>query len=90
MTALDHAGPLPGYFASPWPVECGGNRHQKAAVGSLDACAGSATVTTRIDDRWHVMVIRRAQGEIYVGGTMPAWLGPEPHGWLQKLDPETL
>ena len=90
MTVLDRAGPLPGYFASPWPVECGGNRRQKAAAGGLDARVGSAKVTTRTDDRWHVMAIRRAAGEVYVGGTMPAWSGPEPHGWLQKLDPETL
>jgi hypothetical protein len=90
MTRLDRSGPLPGYFASPWPVECGGNRRQKAASGGLSARSGSADVTTRRDDRWHVMTIRRAPGEIFVGGTMPAWSGPEPHGWLQRIDPETL
>ncbi len=90
MTGLDRAGPLPGYYPSPWPVECGGNRRQKAAAGGLNAQGAEARVTCRNDDRWHVMTIRRAPGEIYVGGTMPAWHGPEPYGWLQKLDPATL
>lgn len=90
MTRLDRAAPLPGYFASPWPVECGGNRRQKAALGGLDARSGSASVTTRRDGRWHVMTVRRAPGEIFVGGTMPAWSGPEPHGRLQRIAPKTL
>ena len=90
MTGQDRTGPLPGYFPSPWPVECGGNRRQKAATGGLNARGSEARVICRSDDRWHVMAIRRAPGEIYVGGTMPAWHGPEPFGWLQKLDPETL
>jgi hypothetical protein len=90
MTALDRAGPLAGYFSSPWPVECGGNRRQKAAAGGLNARTGTADVVTRKDARWHVMAIRRAPGEVYVGGTMPAWSGPEPHGWLQRIDPDTL
>lgn len=90
MTKLDRAALLAGYYPSPWPVECGGNRRQKAAVGGLSARSGEAHVICRNDDRWHVMTIRRAPGEVYVGGTMPAWHGPEPYGWLQKLDPETL
>ncbi len=90
MTGQDRAGPLPGYYPSPWPVECGGNRRQKAAAGGLNARGSEARVICRNDDRWHVMAIRRGPGEIYVGGTMPAWQGPEPFGWLQKLDPETL
>ena len=71
-------------------MECGGNRRQKAAAGGLNARGSEARVICRNDDRWHVMAIRRGPGEIYVGGTMPAWQGPEPFGWLQKLDPETL
>ena len=90
MTVADRAGPLPGYYPSPWPVECGGNRRQKAATGGLYVKGAEAQVTTRTDDRWHVMAIRRAADEMYLGGTMPAWVGDEPYGWLQKLDPESL
>ena len=90
MTQLDRATSLPGYFKSPWPVECGGNRRQKAAIGGLWVNEGKAHVTTRRDDRWHVMAIRRGPGEIFIGGTTPAWSGPEPYGWLQRVDIATL
>lgn len=89
-TALDRAGPLPGYHPSPWPVECGGNRRQKAAAGGVRARGAAAHVTTRTDDRWNVMFVRRGAGELYLGGTMPAFHGPPPFGWLQRVDPESL
>ena len=88
-TALDRAGPLPGYFPSPWPVECGGNRRQKAAAGGVRARGAAAHVTTRTDDRWNVMFVRRGAGELYLGGTMPAFSGPEPYGWVERLDLST-
>lgn len=47
-------------------------------------------MTSRRDDKWHVMVIARAPGEWYVGGTMPAFSGPPPYGWVERLDPDTL
>ena len=90
ITPLDRAAPLPGYYPSPWPVECGGNRRQKAAAGGLHARGAEAQVTTSINGRWNVMAVRRGEGELYLGGTMPAFTGPPPFGWLQKLDPETL
>ena len=34
---IDRKIDLPGYFKSPWPVECGGNRRQKSVNGSLKA-----------------------------------------------------
>ena len=89
-TVLDRAAPLPGYYPSTWPVECGGNRRQKAAVGGLHARGATADVTTSINGRWNVMMVRRADDELYLGGTMPAFTGPPPFGWLQRLDPETL
>ncbi len=36
------------------------------------------------------MVIERDPGQWYVGGTMPAFTGPPPFGWVDRLDPETL
>ncbi len=90
MTALDRATNQPGYYPSSWPVECGGNRRHKAAPGRLDAASGTATVTTRTDDRWHVMVIERDPGQWYVGGTMAAFAGPPPFGWVDRIDPDTL
>jgi hypothetical protein len=89
-TALDRAERHPGYWPSAWPVECGGNRRQKAAVGRLDAAHGTARVVTRHDDKWHVMVIERDPGQWYLGGTMPAFSGPPPHGWVERIDPDTL
>ena len=90
MTLLDRSQSHPGYWPSPWPVECGGNRRQKSAPGRLDAATGVATVTSRRTDRWDVMTIRREPGEWYVGGTMPAFVGPPPFGWVERFDPVTL
>ncbi len=87
---MDRNQPHPGYWPSPWPVECGGNRRQKASAGRLDAATGSARVIARHDDKWHVMAIERNPGQWYVGGTMPAFTGPPPYGWVEKIDPETL
>ncbi len=88
--ALDREVSHPGYWPSSWPVECGGNRRQKASAGRLDAAAGTASVVSRHDDKWHVMVIRREADEWYVGGTMPAFSGPPPYGWVERIDPESL
>lgn len=92
MTLLDRQACSPGYWDSPWPVECGGNRRQKARRGRLDAAGASAEVVVRRSDRWEVMAVRRDPGEWYVGGTMPAFRadGPRPYGWVQRIDPRTL
>lgn len=87
---LDRPVPGGGYWPSHWPVECGGNRRQKSAVGRLDAADGESTVTTRSTGRWDVMVVARDPGEWYVGGTMPAFSGPSPHGWVERFDPVSL
>lgn len=36
------------------------------------------------------MVIERDPGEWYVGGTMAAFSGPAPFGWVWRFDPDTL
>ena len=89
-TPLDRQGTHAGYWPSPWPVECGGNRRQKSGTGRLDALDGTANVVTRRDGLWHVMVIERDPGQLYVGGTLPNFSGPPPHGWVERIDPETL
>ena len=47
-------------------------------------------MTTRINDRWNVMMVRRGNSELYLGGTMAAFTGPKPYGWLEKVNPESL
>ena len=42
QTPLDREQHSAGYWQSPWPVECGGNRRQKARTGRLDAAHGDA------------------------------------------------
>jgi hypothetical protein len=71
-------------------VECGGNRRQKAVSGGIYAKNVSPKVVKVTNGRWNVMAIHRGKGEIYLGGTMPAFAGPPPFGWLQKLDPVSL
>jgi len=90
MTSLDRNERHPGYWPSAWPVECGGNRRQKSSPGRLDAADSTASVVSRRDDKWHVMVIERQPGEWFVGGTMPAFSGPPPYGWVERIDPATL
>lgn len=90
MTQSDRLETHPGYWPSPWPVECGGNRRQKATAGALDAASGKAEVVTQNNGRWNVMAVRRGPGEWYLGGTMAAFTGPAPFGWVQRLDLDTM
>ena len=81
---------LEGYYKSHWPVECGGNRRQKAANGRLDVKNKQARVQSICNERWNVMTIFREREELFLGGTMPSFTGPPPFGWVQKIDPQTL
>ncbi len=45
-TRIDRTSPLPDYHPSPWPFECGGNRHQKAVAGWTTA-RRAATISAR-------------------------------------------
>lgn len=36
------------------------------------------------------MVVERDPGEWYLGGTMAAFTGPAPFGWVQRIDPVSL
>ena len=90
MTSTDRTTPAAGYWDSAWPVECGGNRRQKARNGSLDVRDADGTVTSVRNDRWNVMTVCRDPGEWYLGGTMPAFSGPGPYGWVTRFDPASL
>ena len=87
---LDRTEAATGYWDSPWPVECGGNRRQKARSGRLDAAEAETHVTLMRNDRWNVMTVRRDKDEWYLGGTMPAFVGPPPYGWVARFDPASL
>ena len=51
---------------------------------------GSAEVATVRNGKWNVMAIEREPGQWYVGGTMAAFTGPPPFGWVDRIDPVTL
>ena len=90
MTNSDRKEKLPGYFDSAWPVECGGNRRQKAATGKLQSKNSKTEMISTVSDKWNVMVIQREKNEFFLGGTMPYFNGPKPYGWVQKITPDTL
>lgn len=90
QTPLDRQARHPGYWPSAWPVECGGNRRQKSSPGGLDAASRTASVTTRRNGKWNVMVVGREPDEWYLGGTMAAFTGDPPFGWVDRIDVETL
>ena len=90
MTNSDRKEKHPGYFESAWPVECGGNRRQKAATGTLSSRNSKTEMISTVSDKWNVMVIQREKNEFFLGGTMPYFNGPKPYGWVQKINPDTL
>ena len=90
MTNSDRKEKLPGYFDSAWPVECGGNRRQKAATGTLSSRNSKTEMISTVSNKWNVMVIQREKNEFFLGGTMPYFNGPKPYGWVQKINPDTL
>ena len=90
MTGVDRLERQAGYWPAAWPVECGGNRRQKASSGRLDAALGEVSVTTRHNGCWNVMVVQRDLSQWYLGGTMASFCGPAPYGWVERIDPRTL
>ena len=90
MTNSDRKEKLPGYFDSAWPVECGGNRRQKAATGKLLSKNSKTEMISTVSNKWNVMVIQREKNEFFLGGTMPYFNGPKPYGWVQKINSDSL
>ena len=101
MTLLDYQTRLPGYFPSPWALECGGPRRQKLA-GSPGPRLRDGEIlssTTRRMDGWAVMLVQREPGELFAQGggglrrgEFPPHYRPEGEnfGWLERIDPVTL
>ena len=93
MTGLDRSGPIPGYYPSVWPCECGGPRRQKAAAGpglSLQPSESLKSTTRRLEGRWPVMFVQRDAGELYLQGGARPFQSDESFGWLEKVDPVSL
>ena len=93
MTDLDHSGPIPGYYPSAWPCECGGPRRQKVAAGPglhLQTGEHLKSTTQRRDGRWPVMFVQRGAGELYLQGGARPFQTDESFGWLEKVDPLSL
>ena len=93
MTALDRAGPMPGYYPSAWPCECGGPRRQKAAAGlglNLQPDEELKATTRETAGRWPVMFVQRGAGELYLQGGAQPFQSDESFGWLEKVDPVSL
>mgnify|MGYP005721752291 FL=1 len=90
MTNSDRKEKLQGYFDSAWPVECGGNRRQKAATGKLLSKNSKTEMISTVSDKWNVMVIQIEKNEFFLGGTMPYFNGPKPYGWVQKINSDSL
>ena len=91
MTSLDRSSPLPGYYPSVWPTECGGPRRQKAprSAGLALQPGERLEAHVRQTDRWNVMFVQRDPGELYLQGTTSA-ADPDAYGWVERVDPETL
>ena len=93
MTELDRSGPIPGYYPSAWPCECGGPRRQKSAAGAglhLQPGETLKATTQRRDSRWPVMFVQRDAGELYLQGGMLPFQTDASYGWLEKVDPISL
>jgi hypothetical protein len=91
VTGVDADGPIPGYWSSPWPGECGGPRRQKlSAAPGLDLRPDEQLVSTVRHTgagRWPVMFVRREEGELFLQGSHH---GSRADGWLERVDPVTL
>jgi hypothetical protein len=91
MEFLDSSAPIPGYFDSPWPAECGGPRRQKAprSPGLALRPGEKLQQRTRDNGEWNVMMVQRAAGELYLQYNNHVD-STEKYGGLERIDPVTL
>ena len=87
---LDSGSPIPGYFDSPWPAECGGPRLRRRAVGQArprrESTAAAAQPCQRPVERHDGP---RAPGEVYLQYNDHI-TDPEKYGQVEFIDPVSL
>lgn len=88
---LDSSGALAGYYASPWPAECGGPRRQKAprSAGLGLSSGRRLDQVSRQNGEWNVMTVLRAPGQIYLQYNNHL-SSSEKYGAVELLDSLTL
>ncbi len=91
MYQFDKTAPIPGYFDSPWPTECGGPRRQKAprAAGLNLHPHEKLEQVTRLNGEWNVMMVLRRPGEVYLQYNNHLDASSKYAG-VERLDPLTL
>lgn len=89
MTALDSAGPVPGYYDSPFPGEDGGPRRQMSPRSRGPGIRpGERLAVTSRPLFMATMVVLREPGEVFVqGNTAPSG---DSASWVERIDPVTL
>jgi hypothetical protein len=90
-TGLDCAGPIPGYYDSPWPCECGGPRRQKAprSPGLHLGRDSALKQRTYANGKWNVLTVLRAPGEMYLPSNNHI-ADVEKFGQVERIDPVSL
>jgi hypothetical protein len=89
LTLLDSAGPIPGYYDSPFPGEDGGPRRQLIPrAPGLDIKPGEKLGVVSRPSFMANMPVLRAPGEVFVQGNTPP-TGPTT-AWVERIDPESL
>ncbi len=89
MTDLDSAGPVRGYYDSPFPGEDGGPRRQMIPRSpGLALGEGETLKVTSRSAMMANMVVLRAPGEVFLQGNTPP--SADSRSWVERIDPVTL
>lgn len=89
MTALDSAGPIPGYYDSPFPGEDGGPRRQMVPRSAgLGMKPGELLAITSRPASMATMAVLRDPGEVFLQGNTPP--SGNSTSWVERIDPVTL
>src|SRR3990172_3100108 len=89
MTPLDSAGPVPGYYDSPFPGEDGGPRRQMVPRSAgLGMKPGELLAITSRLASMATMAVLRDPGEVFLQGNTPP--SGNSTSWVERIDPVTL